>query len=264
MAWSPSTLIRKMIEYVKLRRLTPKKAARIMAKCCECGAFNPVRAEMLLEMIQEGGMFDPGKTGRSVTFTRRGKMKKFCRSVVMFLVVLFGRRRGGERFRCKRLSGETHHGGRRLQRGRRQRYLRAHDDRCRRKGQTAPQAARRRKQAGRKRRDRLRLCGRQEEGSLLPGHGHPLFSDHAVDRQHALQAEGFHPDRQFRLRRVHAHRECRFEIQIDQRGHRRRQGQPEEDHHGRDGPGRRRFHRLLPDRESGGRPVQLRRLQRRR
>ena len=32
-------LIRKMIEYVKLRRLTPKKAARIMAKCCECGAF---------------------------------------------------------------------------------------------------------------------------------------------------------------------------------------------------------------------------------
>jgi len=32
-------LIRKMIEYVKLRRLTPKKAAKIMAKCCECGVF---------------------------------------------------------------------------------------------------------------------------------------------------------------------------------------------------------------------------------
>jgi hypothetical protein len=48
-------LIRKMIEYVKLRRLTPKKAARIMAKCCECGAFNPVRAEMLLERIRKGG-----------------------------------------------------------------------------------------------------------------------------------------------------------------------------------------------------------------
>jgi hypothetical protein len=46
--------IRKMIEYVKLRRLTPKKAARTMAKCCECGAFNPVRAEMLLEMVRQG------------------------------------------------------------------------------------------------------------------------------------------------------------------------------------------------------------------
>ncbi len=40
--------VRKMIEHVKLNRLTPQKAATIMAKCCECGAFNPVRAEMLL------------------------------------------------------------------------------------------------------------------------------------------------------------------------------------------------------------------------
>ena len=46
--------IRKMIDYVKLRRLTPQKAARLMAKCCECGAFNPVRAEMLLEKIRKG------------------------------------------------------------------------------------------------------------------------------------------------------------------------------------------------------------------
>ena len=46
--------IRKMIEYVKLRRLTPKKAARIMAKCCECGVFNPVRAEMLLDKVRKG------------------------------------------------------------------------------------------------------------------------------------------------------------------------------------------------------------------
>ena len=46
--------IRKMIEYVKLRRLTPKKAARIMAKCCECGSFNPLRAEKLLENIRKG------------------------------------------------------------------------------------------------------------------------------------------------------------------------------------------------------------------
>ena len=47
-------LIRKMIEYVKLRRLSPKKAATILAKCCECGAFNPVRAEMLLEKVKKG------------------------------------------------------------------------------------------------------------------------------------------------------------------------------------------------------------------
>ncbi len=43
--------IRKMVEYVRLRRLTPKKAANIMAKNCECGAFNPVRAEQLLEKM---------------------------------------------------------------------------------------------------------------------------------------------------------------------------------------------------------------------
>ena len=47
-------LIRKLIEYVKLRRLSPKEAARIMAKCCACGVFNPARAEMLLEKIQKG------------------------------------------------------------------------------------------------------------------------------------------------------------------------------------------------------------------
>ncbi len=47
-------LIRKMIESVKLRRLTSKKAAKIMAKCCECGVFNPIRAEMLLERIRVG------------------------------------------------------------------------------------------------------------------------------------------------------------------------------------------------------------------
>ncbi|MDH4265541.1 MAG: hypothetical protein OEW45_07865 [Deltaproteobacteria bacterium] len=41
-------LIRRMVEYVRLRRLTAKEAAKTMAKCCECGAFNPVRAEQLL------------------------------------------------------------------------------------------------------------------------------------------------------------------------------------------------------------------------
>jgi NAD-dependent dihydropyrimidine dehydrogenase PreA subunit len=42
------------VEYGKLRRLTPQKAANIMARCCECGAFNPVRAEQLLEKMVKG------------------------------------------------------------------------------------------------------------------------------------------------------------------------------------------------------------------
>ncbi len=47
-------LIRKMIEHVKLKRLSPKKAAKILAKCCECGAFNPARAEQLLDRFRKG------------------------------------------------------------------------------------------------------------------------------------------------------------------------------------------------------------------
>lgn len=47
-------LIRKMIEYVRLRRLTSKQAALTMARCCECGVFNPLRAEKLLEKMQQG------------------------------------------------------------------------------------------------------------------------------------------------------------------------------------------------------------------
>jgi len=41
-------LIRKMIEQVRMRRRTPRQAALLMARCCECGAFNPARAEALL------------------------------------------------------------------------------------------------------------------------------------------------------------------------------------------------------------------------
>jgi hypothetical protein len=48
-------LIRKMIEQVRMRRMTPKQAARMMAKCCECGAFNPERAEALLTRMREQG-----------------------------------------------------------------------------------------------------------------------------------------------------------------------------------------------------------------
>jgi hypothetical protein len=48
-------LIRKMIEQVRLRRLTPQRA-----KCCMCGAFNPVRAEALLEkMLERGFLHSP-------------------------------------------------------------------------------------------------------------------------------------------------------------------------------------------------------------
>lgn len=46
-------LIRKMMEYVKMRRLTPKEAAEIMGKCCECSVFNTTRAEHLLEKMLE-------------------------------------------------------------------------------------------------------------------------------------------------------------------------------------------------------------------
>jgi hypothetical protein len=48
-------LIHKMIEYVKMRKLTPKEAAKIMGKCCECAVFNTKRAELLLEKMLETG-----------------------------------------------------------------------------------------------------------------------------------------------------------------------------------------------------------------
>jgi hypothetical protein len=48
-------LIRRMIEQVRLRRMTPRQAALMMAKCCECGAFNPSRAEALLTRMRDQG-----------------------------------------------------------------------------------------------------------------------------------------------------------------------------------------------------------------
>jgi hypothetical protein len=45
------SLIRKMMEHVRIRRLTPKEAAKIMGKCCECAVFNTERAEHLLEKL---------------------------------------------------------------------------------------------------------------------------------------------------------------------------------------------------------------------
>jgi len=47
------SLIRKMMEHVKMRKLTPKEAAKIMGKCCECAVFNTTRAEHLLERMLE-------------------------------------------------------------------------------------------------------------------------------------------------------------------------------------------------------------------
>ncbi len=47
--------IQKMIDWVKLGRVTPAEAARYLAKPCECGVFNPVRAEKLLEEVRKLG-----------------------------------------------------------------------------------------------------------------------------------------------------------------------------------------------------------------
>ena len=42
-------LIKKVIDQVKLGKLTPRQGAALLAKPCVCAAFNPVRAEELLE-----------------------------------------------------------------------------------------------------------------------------------------------------------------------------------------------------------------------
>jgi hypothetical protein len=47
------SLIRKMMEQVRMRRLTPREAAEIMGRCCECAVFNTTRAERLLEKVLE-------------------------------------------------------------------------------------------------------------------------------------------------------------------------------------------------------------------
>jgi hypothetical protein len=48
-------LIKRMIDLVKLGKLTPAQAAETMAKPCVCGAFNPRRAEMVLEKLRALG-----------------------------------------------------------------------------------------------------------------------------------------------------------------------------------------------------------------
>ena len=44
-------LIKKIVDEVKLGRMTPDDGAHHMAKPCECGAFNPGRAKELLEKM---------------------------------------------------------------------------------------------------------------------------------------------------------------------------------------------------------------------
>jgi hypothetical protein len=46
-------LIHKMMDLVRMRKYTPKEAAKILGKCCECGVFNTSRAEKLLEKVLE-------------------------------------------------------------------------------------------------------------------------------------------------------------------------------------------------------------------
>ena len=45
--------IHKMMDEVRMRKLTPKEAAKILGKCCECAVFNTSRAEKLLEKVLE-------------------------------------------------------------------------------------------------------------------------------------------------------------------------------------------------------------------
>jgi len=57
-----------MIEQVRLRRMTPRQAAKMMAKCCECGAFNPTRAEQLLTRMRERGfLYSERPAGEAVS-----------------------------------------------------------------------------------------------------------------------------------------------------------------------------------------------------
>ncbi len=45
-------LIKKIIDYVKLGKMTPEEGALVLAKPCLCGVFNPARATQLLERVR--------------------------------------------------------------------------------------------------------------------------------------------------------------------------------------------------------------------
>jgi hypothetical protein len=46
-------LVRRMLDEVKLGRITPQRAAEYLMKPCWCGAFNPVRAASLLQHYRD-------------------------------------------------------------------------------------------------------------------------------------------------------------------------------------------------------------------
>jgi hypothetical protein len=48
-------LIKKVIEEIKLDRMTPEQGAAHLTKPCECGAFNPTRARRMLETLRMKG-----------------------------------------------------------------------------------------------------------------------------------------------------------------------------------------------------------------
>lgn len=48
-------LIKKIVEEMKLERMTPEQGAYHLAKPCECGAFNPTRARQMLEALRLKG-----------------------------------------------------------------------------------------------------------------------------------------------------------------------------------------------------------------
>jgi hypothetical protein len=48
-------LIKKVVEEVKLERMTAEEGAYHLAKPCECGAFNPTRARQMLEALRMKG-----------------------------------------------------------------------------------------------------------------------------------------------------------------------------------------------------------------
>ncbi len=50
-----NNIIQKMIDLVKLRRISPKEAAAYLSKPCTCGSFNPNRAEEILERMRTLG-----------------------------------------------------------------------------------------------------------------------------------------------------------------------------------------------------------------
>ncbi len=46
-------IIKKVIDQVKLGKMTPKEGARLLARPCACAVFNPARAEELLERARK-------------------------------------------------------------------------------------------------------------------------------------------------------------------------------------------------------------------